>query len=120
MGASGVALFGYGFAGEPFFVDHGVEQGFAGGGCGADGGGAGGGAVFEVVEGGVLAVLVFGREAGAAGGASVRAFVEDAAALLGDAVGEVAADLGGEREHAAEDFAEGSDVVLRDPLRRVA
>ena len=51
----------------------------------------------------------------AARGAFLRAFVEDVAARVGDAVDEVAADLGGERQHAAEDFAERGDVVLRDP-----
>ncbi len=75
----------------------------------------GGLAGLEVVEDGVLAVLVFGAEAGAARGAAEGAVVEDVAALLGDAVDPVAADLGGEREHAAEDFAERSAVVLRDP-----
>ena len=43
------------------------------------------------------------------------AIVEDVAALLGDAVDPVAADFGGERKHAAEDFAERGAVVLRDP-----
>ncbi len=73
-------------------------------------------AVFEVVEDGVLAVLVFGGESRTAGGAFLRALVEDAAAGFGDAVGEVAADFGGEGQHAAKDFSERGYVVLRDPL----
>ena len=113
--AAGIALLGHGLAEEPFFADHAFEQGLVGGGGGAEGRGLGGGTVFEVVEDGVLAVLVLRRETGAAGGALLRAFVEDAAAGLGDAVGDVALDLGGEGEHTAQDLAERSDVVLSDP-----
>ena len=115
LGAAGVAFFGYGFAEEPLLADHAVEQGLAGLRGGTQGGGGRGAAVFEVVEDGVFAVLVFGREFRAAGRAFLCALVEDAAAGVGDAVGEVAADFGGERHHGAEDFAEGCDVVLGDP-----
>src|SRR5581483_398194 len=113
--AASVALLGERFAEKPAFFHHGVEHGFVGAGGRADCGELGGFPGLEVVEDGVLAVLVFGAEFAAARGALGRAFVEDAAALLGDAVDPVAPDLGGEGEHAAQDFAERRAVVLRDP-----
>ena len=117
--AAGVALFGEGFAEEPALFYHGVEHGFVGAGGGADGGEFCGLAGLEIVEDGVLAVLFFGAQLRASRGAFHGAFVEDVAALLGDAVDPVAADFGGEGKHAAQDFAERGAVVLRDPAGEV-
>ncbi len=59
--------------------------------------------------------MFFGGEARAAGGAFAGALVEDTTAGFGDAIGELAPDLGGEGEHAADDLAEGGAVVGGDP-----
>jgi hypothetical protein len=85
-------------------------------GSGTERGGFGGLAVFEVIEDRVLAVLVFGGKLRSSRCAFLRAFVENAAAGFGDAVDELAAHFGGERHHAAKDFAKRRDVILRDPF----
>ena len=113
--AAGATFFGDGFADEPLFFDHAVEEGFVGLGGRAEGGGLGDGSIFEIVEDGVLAILIFRGETRAAGRAFFGSLIEDFAARFGDAIDEVTLDLGSEGEHAAKDFAERSDVVLGDP-----
>jgi len=72
--------------------------------------------VFQIIQHSVLAVLVFCGKTRAARRAFLRALIEHAAARLRDAVGELAAHLGGERQHPAQHLAQRGDVILRNPV----
>ncbi len=70
---------------------------------------------FEFVEDGVLPVLLFGREARSARRSLLGGGEQSEAAEVGDAIEDVAADFAGERQHGAQHFTDGREVVLRDP-----
>ncbi len=122
-GAAGVARSGSGFADDPLLAQHAGEEMAVGSGGAMEGGRADGFAgfepVFKIVEDFVFGVLLFGREARAARASLLCAFEEGGATELGDAVEHLLADLAHEREHGAENFSDGSDVVLGDPLGEV-
>ena len=114
-GASGIPRLGLGFAEQPLFPNHAVQQLAICAGGGAQARQLGWFAVFEVVQNAVLNVLLGGGAAGAARGTLCRASVERGAASLGNSQENAAADLGHQRQHGAQHLTERAQVVAGDP-----
>ena len=104
---------------EPLLLDHSLQQRAIRPGSGPQGAYLGGFAVLEIIEDGVFAILLFGRQPRPPRRPFCGPLVQHSPARWSDTVHPLTFYLGGKRQHPADHLADGCAVVLRDPTRKL-